>query len=287
MGRVLTFCVLLGVVVCSGCGLSVWPLPGTNRAPLILTADIGETADGKLFIRASIHDPNQDDLEIVLEQINGPFALRRMDRRIGGLLQAEFEPTEAGFYAFELTVGDGEFETAIELGMRVGNDDSVDDVDRDGLAVRLPPTGVFPIRLSGQVLADEGLAPFALDGELVILADGLDGVAVELRTFSVPRGTLASPGSVTLSTQDVDGVLLDVFLFDNELVLVGPVALRRSPGRFKTAEFRAGGFDVVSAVVRVEFAGDGVRGTVALSSNEVPIDLLPDVAAYFAQFVSR
>lgn len=286
MGRIFTLVVLSGMMVCSGCGFIVPPLPGTNRAPLILTADIEETADGMLFIKANIHDPNQDALEIGIEQINGPFALRRVDRRIGGLLQAEFEPTEDGFYAFELTASDGEFEAAIELGLRVADRVLTDEVD-DTLVVRLPPTGVFPIRLFGQVLADEGLAPFALDGELAILADGDDAVAVELRTFSVPRGTLASPGSLTLSTQDVDGVLLDVFLFDNELVLVGPVDLRRSAGLFKTAEFRTGGFDIASAVVRIEFVGDDVRGTVALSSNEVPVEFLPDVASLTAQFVRR
>ncbi len=287
MLRVASLCALAALMVCAGCGFVVPPVPGTNRAPLILAADIEETSDGLLYIKATIVDPNSDELEIELEQINGPFALRRTDRRIGGLLQAEFEPTEEGFYAFELVAGDGEFETAVELGLRVEMGDPEVPADGDRVAVRLPPTGLFPIRLFGQVLADEGLVPFALDGELEIEEVGDAGVSVLMRTLAVPGGTLSSPGALTLSTQDVGGVLLDVFLTDNELVLVGPVELTRSPGRFKTAEFRESAFDVVSALVRVEFVGDSVRGDVALSSNVLPVELLADSGAYVAQFVGR
>ena len=289
-------CWLFGVMfVSAGCGTGV-TVPsdggGGNLPPRILFADIEQTQARMLRLDATVADPDFDALVVTYEQFAGPFAIQHSRRSIGGVFNAMLEPTDTGLHAFRIVASDGVFAVAAEVSIVVDfmPEDSFDG-DVSAPIRRPPPTGQFRIHLSGQVIGDgDFFQSFALDGDMQIeFADETEFSqnvsSVIIRTDDGTFSTVSPPGSLALSSvQDGEEVLAVAFT-GLELVLTGPIVdWPYSPGQFRTADTRLAALDVAAALIQIRPAGDTVSGTIFLSSQPVPFDVLPAFAEYSAQF---
>ncbi len=291
-------CALAAAMLVIGCAPGI-PLPGdggsdVNLPPLILAASIEETESGLLRLRVAAVDPNLDPVVITYEQVTGPFAVQRSQRSIAGAFEAILEPTESGLHAFRVAASDGLLEPTTEVSIVV-SDPPAARLPPDAVAATLGrvPAGRFDIQLSGQVVADEGRAAFALDGNLVV--DAADAAAfggnvatVSIRTRTVTSFTQTPHGAVMLDSEQLGEDVLDVAWVGDELVVSGPIALGEPlPGQFKTAEARVGWLDIAAVFVRIRISGDVVSGEVFLSSRSVVAEDLPLFAEYAAHFTGR
>jgi hypothetical protein len=271
---------------------------GANRPPQFAQAGITRTPSGLLSLTATVIEPDGDGLTIRYDQLAGPFAVQRSSVLVGGAYGALLDPAGDAVYSFRLTASDGFFDVSQNVSTTLG-DPAGDEPPAPAAPAALPALNHrYRVRISGQVLAREGLSSFALDAQLELSPVDAAGVRsnelrVAMRTQPSPALQTAPAGAIVLEASASADPASDAWFIlegpESDVQLTGGVAVdgldHPASGRFRTADAADDARQIRSALLRLRPAGDRVSGELFISAWPLIAEDLPLLAEYAAQFI--